>query len=155
MIRRTDIPAEAAEATHRHYKGGFYRVIGPALHTETQERLLLYAHVWPHPPSLFARPIEIFEGLLADGRPRFAAIDPVTASTPSEMPGIETATHRHYKGGLYRALGITKHTETAELLMAYEHLWPREVALYVRPPEMFEGCLPDGTRRFAPIQGGN
>lgn len=29
-------------ATHRHYKGGLYRVIGVARHSETEERLVVY-----------------------------------------------------------------------------------------------------------------
>ena len=58
-------------ATHRHYKGGLYRFIGPATHSETQETLAIYRHVWPHVPALHARPLALFEGTLPDGRRRF------------------------------------------------------------------------------------
>lgn len=59
------------EATHLHYKGGYYKVVGEAKHTETGERLVVYEHVWPHARSMMARPYDIFHGLLEDGRPRF------------------------------------------------------------------------------------
>ena len=59
------------EATHRHYKGGYYKVVCEATHTETGERLVVYEHVWPHTRSRFARPYDIFHGLLENGRPRF------------------------------------------------------------------------------------
>lgn len=61
-------------ATHRHYKGGLYRVVGTALHTETQETLVVYEHVWPHEQRLFVRPIEMFNEALPDGTPRFRAL---------------------------------------------------------------------------------
>ena len=37
----------APTATHQHYKGGLYRVIGEGIHTETQEELVFYEHVFP------------------------------------------------------------------------------------------------------------
>ena len=58
-------------ATHRHYKGGLYRFLGRAIHTETKEELAIYRHVWPHEPALYARPLSLFEGKLPDGRWRF------------------------------------------------------------------------------------
>jgi hypothetical protein len=61
-------------ATHRHYKGGLYRVIGVALHTETQEKLTVYEHVWPHAPALYVRPETMFNETLPDGTPRFRAL---------------------------------------------------------------------------------
>lgn len=61
-------------ATHQHYKGGLYRVIGTALHSETRERMTVYEHLWPLDRSLWVRPADMFEGLLEDGRQRFAAL---------------------------------------------------------------------------------
>jgi hypothetical protein len=69
----------------------------------------------------------------------------------SEAEARQLATHRHYKGGLYRALGIARHSETGEALMVYEHLWPHARGLWVRPAEMFDGNLADGSRRFTPL----
>lgn len=60
--------------------------------------------------------------------------------------------YRHYKGGIYRALDIARHTETQELMVVYEHLWPHEHGIFVRPQEMFFGYLDDGKRRFEPIE---
>lgn len=69
----SDLTEQQAEqlATHRHYKGGLYRVIGVARHSETDESLVIYEHVWPHEPSLRARPEDNFHGTLEDGTPRF------------------------------------------------------------------------------------
>jgi hypothetical protein len=61
------------------------------------------------------------------------------------------ATHRHYKGGLYRVVGSARHSETLENMTVYEHLWPHERGLWVRPQAMFEGTLDDGRIRFEPL----
>jgi thioredoxin 1 len=64
--------AEALKiATHRHYKGGLYKVVGTALHTETQEKVVVYEHVFPHERALYVRPHDMFYGNLEDGRVRF------------------------------------------------------------------------------------
>lgn len=69
----------------------------------------------------------------------------------TESDALALATHRHYKGGLYRVVGVARHSETEEKLTVYEHLWPHERGLWVRPAEMFDGNLADGTRRFTPL----
>ncbi|MCR1768672.1 hypothetical protein B7760_04684 [Burkholderia glumae] len=61
-------------ATHRHYKGGLYRVIGTARHSETDEPHVVYEHLWPHERGLWVRPVSLFHDTLADGRPRFLAL---------------------------------------------------------------------------------
>jgi hypothetical protein len=63
-----------ALATHRHYKGGLYRVIGPARHSETEEPMIVYEHLWPHEHAMWVRPEPLFTDSLADGRPRFKAL---------------------------------------------------------------------------------
>lgn len=65
---------------YRHYKGGQYLVVGEALHTETEETLVLYRSVQDGVASarLFARPSAMFsETIEIDGRrvPRFASLD--------------------------------------------------------------------------------
>jgi hypothetical protein len=67
----------------------------------------------------------------------------------TETEALTLATHRHYKGGLYREIGTARHSETEESLVVYEHLWPLERGLWVRPADMFNGVLADGTPRFA------
>lgn len=69
----------------------------------------------------------------------------------TESEARQLATHQHYKGGLYRELGTALHSETDEAMTVYEHLWPNERRLQVRPAEMFHGTLPDGRLRFAPL----
>jgi hypothetical protein len=62
---------------YRHYKGGEYLVVGEALHTETEETLVLYHSIRDGVPSVvvFARPSAMFaEMVIIDGvrTPRFA-----------------------------------------------------------------------------------
>ncbi len=42
---------------YRHFKGGLYEVKGSALHTETEERLIVYEDVHG---NMYVRPIEMF-----------------------------------------------------------------------------------------------
>ena len=59
--------------TYRHYKGGTYRVIGTARHSETDELLVVYRCLYDN-DSLWVRPLAMFmETVLVDGRevPRF------------------------------------------------------------------------------------
>jgi hypothetical protein len=58
--------------THRHYKGGLYRVLFEAIHSETEEPMTIYqtpdGRAW-------ARPAAMFHEKLPDGRLRFAPIE--------------------------------------------------------------------------------
>lgn len=65
----------------------------------------------------------------------------------SYKQALKLATHRHYKGGLYRYIGPTKHSETGEAMTAYLHLFPYEVTVWVRPQALFFG-LHNGRARF-------
>lgn len=50
--------------------------------------------------------------------------------------------YKHYKGNLYRVLGVARHSETLEELVVYECLYENELGtLWVRPLEMFLGAL--------------
>ncbi|HTJ97929.1 MAG TPA: DUF1653 domain-containing protein [Rhodocyclaceae bacterium] len=69
----------------------------------------------------------------------------------TEAEARAIATHEHYKGGLYRVVGTARHSETEELMTVYEQLWPKERSMWVRPFEMFNGLLEDGTIRFRPL----
>ncbi len=61
--------------THRHYKGGRYRVVGIARHSETEEELVVYEtpdrRLWVRPRTMFEEEVTI------DGvrQPRFARLD--------------------------------------------------------------------------------
>lgn len=63
-----------ALATHRHYKGGLYRVISIGPHTETNEEMVIYVHLFPHQVRVYPRPASIFYQL-KDGEPRFKVLD--------------------------------------------------------------------------------
>ncbi|MBI2050739.1 MAG: DUF1653 domain-containing protein [Parcubacteria group bacterium] len=55
---------------YRHYKGGEYRVIGPAKHSETLEDLVVYEALYNNTASrLWVRPLAMFMGEVeVDGR---------------------------------------------------------------------------------------
>ena len=65
---------------YRHYKGGEYRVMGVARHSETEELLVVYQpqygerEWWVRPLSMFTEQVEI-EGRLI---PRFQHIEEST-----------------------------------------------------------------------------
>ena len=46
--------------------------------------------------------------------------------------------YRHFKGGVYRLIGIAKDSETLEDLVVYQTMYG-EHQLWVRPKEMFFG----------------
>lgn len=54
--------------------------------------------------------------------------------------------YRHYKGKLYKAHGLVRHSETLEYLVLYETLYENPGGkMWVRPSEMFlEDVLIDG-----------
>jgi hypothetical protein len=64
------------------------------------------------------------------------------------MPELKAGVYKHYKGGLYLALGVARHSETEEKLVTYIPLAvidkPRIV---VRPYSMFfEDVFVDGRK---------
>ena len=64
--------------------------------------------------------------------------------------------YRHYKGNLYKVLGVARHSESLEELVVYECLYENDLGtLWVRPLEMFlETLIVDGKEvlRFSPQQ---
>jgi len=63
---------------------------------------------------------------------------------------VKAGIYRHYKGNEYEVIGIAKHSEFEEKLVVYRPLYG-EMGLWVRPLEMFDGVLADGTKRFVYI----
>lgn len=48
----------------------------------------------------------------------------------------------HYKGGIYRFIGVGTHTETGEFLSVYEAVEPTtERMIWVRPKAVFESVV--------------
>lgn len=63
------------------------------------------------------------------------------------MSELQAGIYRHYKGGLYMMLGMARHSETEETLVAYVPLGVQEgPRITVRPYNMFfEVVEVDGT----------
>lgn len=55
---------------YKHFKGGKYRVLDVAKHTETGEVLVIY-YAEGKPNEIWARPLAMFEGEVTPGVPRF------------------------------------------------------------------------------------
>ncbi|MBA4274876.1 MAG: DUF1653 domain-containing protein [Alphaproteobacteria bacterium] len=62
---------------------------------------------------------------------------------------MQLGIYQHYKGQLYRVLGVCRHSETLEELVYYECLYDNPSGqFWVRPRAMFEGELVvDGVMR--------
>lgn len=45
------------------------------------------------------------------------------------------AEYKHFKGGLYKVVGLAKHTETGETMVIYQSVKTNKV--FARPEEMF------------------
>lgn len=54
-------------------------------------------------------------------------------------PHIETGLYRHYKGGIYRVLGVGRHTENDEYFVVYAPAEPKPELpeFWLRPYDMF------------------
>ncbi len=48
--------------------------------------------------------------------------------------------YKHYRGNLYRVIGICRHTETLEELVVYQSLYG-DYGLWARPRAMFEESI--------------
>lgn len=55
----------AGRATHQHFKGGLYQLLGPAFDVSTgKETDYGYLHLYPHREKLYLRNIEEFEEMV-------------------------------------------------------------------------------------------
>lgn len=55
---------------YKHYKGNLYLVLEVAVHTETNEQLVVYCNV-NNKSQIWARPRSMFEDVLPNGKLRF------------------------------------------------------------------------------------
>lgn len=96
---------QPAPGLYRHYKGGEYRVIGTARHSETDEPMVVYRCLYDN-DSLWVRPVAMFqETVPVDGAevPRFTLVAPDRADGPSAAELIASlGLTRHPEGGWYR-----------------------------------------------------
>ncbi|MDE2027882.1 MAG: DUF1653 domain-containing protein [Candidatus Omnitrophica bacterium] len=76
-----------AEGIYEHYKGKRYQVLGVAIHTETEEKLVVYKALYKGnfpEDALWVRPLAMFqEQVVVDGKslPRFRFLGLDEAST--------------------------------------------------------------------------
>jgi len=55
---------------------------------------------------------------------------------------VKSGIYRHFKGNMYRVLGIAKHSETLEELVVYQHLdgdkeiWARPIKIFLEEIEV-------------------
>ena len=68
--------------------------------------------------------------------------DYINYPTPNKL-------YRHYKGGLYRVLFLSKHTESGEILVNYQSVIFG--SYYSRPLESWNGKTDQGLYRFQEI----
>lgn len=73
--------------------------------------------------------------------------------TEAEALAAEGEIYKHYKGGVYRLIrrGV-RNSETLELGVDYEHLWPHDHGFWWRPESIFFSNLPNGEPRFKLIK---
>jgi hypothetical protein len=75
----------AGNATHQHYKGGLYKLLGPVRDADTGKAVpaselgrsggrVVYEHLYPHTREFWIRDRFEFEEILPDGTPRFRRI---------------------------------------------------------------------------------
>ena len=59
---------------------------------------------------------------------------------------VEPGIYRHFKGNLYRVIGVARHSETLEELVVYQAL-DKEGGLWVRPAAMWNETVDRGGYR--------
>ncbi len=95
------MPTPVEGELYRHFKGGLYRIVTIAQHTETQEGLVIYrseedpSKVWARPVTLFCSPVDKVKYPDAEQEMRFEKVgaDGSTVSpTVSPAPATKAAT---------------------------------------------------------------
>lgn len=73
--------------------------------------------------------------------------------TEAEALAADGEIYKHFKGGVYRLIrhGV-KHSETGEIGVLYEHLWPHDHGFWFRPESLFFGLNSAGEPRFKRVK---
>ncbi|MCR5620024.1 MAG: DUF1653 domain-containing protein [Lachnospiraceae bacterium] len=93
------MPTPVEGELYRHFKGGLYRIVTIAQHTETQEGLVVYrseddpSKVWARPVTLFCSPVDRVKYPDAAQEMRFEKVtgDGRTASSTASAPVADKA----------------------------------------------------------------
>ncbi|MBO4608422.1 MAG: DUF1653 domain-containing protein [Lachnospiraceae bacterium] len=92
------MPTPVEGELYRHFKGGLYRIVTIAQHTETSEGLVIYrseddpSKVWARPVTLFCSPVDKVKYPDATQEMRFEKVtaDGKAASSSSPAPAAKT-----------------------------------------------------------------
>lgn len=95
------------ELCFKHFKGGIYRVLNVAVHTETNENLVIYCPI-DQPDTIWARPLSMWNEEVKPGVKRFERIKTVTL--------IEGSTEHYDASKLYFSFIPTK-KEAEDILL--------------------------------------
>lgn len=87
QLRADNSSVTVSPGIYQHYKGGLYRVIGVAHHSESRDQLVLYQSLADN--QLWARPLRMFtESVFLNGRYqlRFERVADQAASMSGRLP---------------------------------------------------------------------
>jgi hypothetical protein len=97
-------PMMITPGINRHFKGGFYQVLGLTRHSETSEQFVVYQQLGRD--ETWIRPYQMFiETISQDGanEPRFSkvadSVEEIAHQTSSKASWVKTATHFIEEGG--------------------------------------------------------
>lgn len=58
----------------------------------------------------------------------------------AEATKLKLGLYQHYKGNFYHVIGLSRHSETLEMLVVYQALY-EDYGLWVRPLDLFLGTV--------------
>ncbi|MBS0272549.1 MAG: DUF1653 domain-containing protein [Proteobacteria bacterium] len=57
-----------------------------------------------------------------------------------ETRELRLGLYQHYRGNFYHVIGLSRHSETLEMLVVYQALY-EDYGLWVRPLDLFQGMV--------------